>query len=53
MKIYGNFLNLTDGWFDKLKIKVKSAKLWNRDFVGMAILPYCCFFDNKLVNLGY
>jgi len=31
-------LKLTDGQFESSKLKVKSAKLWNPDFVGMTIL---------------
>ena len=34
---------LTDGQFESSKIKVKSAKLWNPDFVGMTILTVYLF----------
>jgi len=33
-----SILKLTDGQFESSKIKVKSAKLWNPDFVGKTIL---------------
>ena len=37
-----SILKLTDGQFESSKIKVKSAKLWNPDFVGMTILFLFC-----------
>jgi hypothetical protein len=46
-------LKLTDGQFESSKIKVKSAKLRNPDFVGMTILIvflFCiiAYFSNDL-----
>jgi len=37
-------IKLTDGQFENAKIKVKNAKLWSPDFVGMAILIMILFF---------
>ena len=39
----GTLLKLTDGQFENSKFKVKSAKLWNPDFVGMAIFNLFLF----------
>ncbi len=37
------YLKLTDSQFESSKIKVKNAKLWNPDFVGMAIFTVFLF----------
>jgi len=43
MQRIANLLKLTDGQFENAKIKVKNAKLWNPDYVGMAILIVLLF----------
>jgi len=37
-------LKLTDSQFENAKIKVKNAKLWNPDSVGMTILSMVLYF---------